>query len=121
MANNKSAEDYLETILLLSRETQFVHRVDVARKVGVSQPAVQKAIKILTENGHVECDGLHIYLTTKGAEYAERIYERHCVITEFLKAHGVNVFDAERDACEMEHILSPATYEMIKSFVDNLK
>lgn len=117
MTNNKSAEDYLETILLLSRETEFVHRVDVARKSGVSQPAVQKAIKILTEGGYVECDGLHIYLTSKGAEYAEKVYERHCVIRDFLTAHGVNARDAEEDACEMEHILSSATYEMMKTFV----
>lgn len=117
MTNNKSAEDYLETILLLSRETEFVHRVDVARKAGVSQPAVQKAIKILTDSGYVECDGLHIYLTAKGAEYAERIYERHCVIRDFLTLHGVNACDAEEDACEMEHILSSATYEMMKAFV----
>ena len=110
MKRNQSAEDYLECILLLSRETQFVHRVDVARKIGVSQPAVQKAVKILQTDGLVDCDGMHIYLTQKGAEYAKEVYERHCIITEFLKMLGVEAADAERDACEMEHVVSPSTF-----------
>jgi len=66
MKRNQSIEDYLECILLLSRESDYVHRVDVARKVGVSQPAVQKAIKILQGAGFVECDGLHIYRGGRG-------------------------------------------------------
>ncbi|MDE6667816.1 MAG: metal-dependent transcriptional regulator [Clostridia bacterium] len=117
MKHNQSSEDYLECILLLSRETEFVHRVDVARKIGVSQPAVQKAIKILEASGYVEFDGMHIYLTSKGEEYAQKVYERHCIITEFLLLHGVNGTDAENDACEMEHVISQTTFEMMKSFV----
>lgn len=66
MKRNQSAEDYLECILLLSKESEFVHRVEVARRIGVSQPAVQKAVKILTESGYVECDGLHLHLTAAG-------------------------------------------------------
>lgn len=117
MKRNQSTEDYLECILLLSREEEFVHRVDVARKIGVSQPAVQKAVKILQSAGFVECDGMHIYLTKDGADYAEKVYERHCIITEFLKLHGVNELDAEKDACEMEHVVSPATFAAMKNFV----
>ncbi len=117
MERSKSIEDYLENILLLSRESDYVHRVDVARKVGVSQPAVQKAVKILTASGFVECDGMHIYLTKKGAEYAERIYERHCTLREFLTRLGVNQRDAEADACEMEHVISEATYSAIKEYL----
>lgn len=117
MKHNQSSEDYLECILLLSRETEFVHRVDVARKIGVSQPAVQKAIKILEANEFVEFDGLHIYLTQKGEEYAEKIYERHCIIKEFLLSHGVNGADADSDACEMEHVISDATFQMMKEYV----
>ena len=67
MKSNKSLEDYLECILLLSRENEFVHRVDVARKIGVSQPAVQKAVKILQSENYIDCDGLHIYLTPQGS------------------------------------------------------
>ena len=121
MKHNQSAEDYLECILLLSRETQFVHRVDVARKIGVSQPAVQKAVRILTESGYIECDGMHIYLTSKGEEYAIEIFDRHCTIREFLTLHGVNEKDADDDACELEHVLSPATFEMMKEYVQNHK
>lgn len=121
MKRNQSAEDYLECILLLSRETEFVHRVDVARKVGVSQPAVQKAIKILSSDGYVECDGLHIYLTKKGEEYAAKIYDRHCTIRDYLMLNGVNALDAESDACEMEHVISEATFDMIKKFVNGKK
>lgn len=117
MKRNQSTEDYLECILLLSRETEFVHRVDVARKVGVSQPAVQKAVKILQSEGLAECSGMHIYLTRKGEEYAARIYERHCTVRDFLALHGVNPKDADDDACEMEHVISEATFGMMKKFV----
>ncbi len=119
MKNSKSTEDYLEAILLLSRESEYVHRVDVARRLGVSQPAVQKAVKILQSDGYVECEGLHIYLTGKGYGYAENIYDRHCTLKTFLLSLGVNELDAEADACEMEHVLSLATYEAIKSAVKN--
>lgn len=121
MRNNQSAEDYLECILLLSRETQFVHRVDVARKIGVSQPAVQKAVRILTDSGYIECDGMHIYLTSKGGKYAEEIFDRHCTIREFLTLHGVNFKDADDDACELEHVVSEATFEMMKKYVSEHK
>ncbi len=121
MKSNKSLEDYLECILLLSRENEFVHRVDVARKVGVSQPAVQKAVKILQSENYIDCDGLHIYLTPQGRRYAEEVYERHCIMRRFLIAHGVNAADADSDACEMEHIISDATFLMMKNYVENKK
>lgn len=119
MKRNKSLEDYLESILLLSRESEYVHRVDVARKTGVSQPAVQKAVKILRQGGWVECDGMHIYLTKKGESYAKEIYGRHCIIRKFLELNGVNSADADADACEMEHVVSEATFKMMKKFVES--
>lgn len=121
MTKNKSTEDYLECILLLSRESEFVHRVDVARKIGVSQPAVQKAVKILQSEGYVEFDGLHIYLTQLGESYAAKIYDRHCAIRLFLTMLGVNEMDADTDACEMEHTVSNATFDMIKKYVEEHK
>lgn len=121
MKNNQSSEDYLESILLLSRENEFVHRVDVARKIGVSQPAVQKAVKILQAENYVGCDGMHIYLTPKGAEYAESIYERHCTLKQFLQLLGVPEHDAEKDACETEHVISESTFKAIKNFVTKNK
>lgn len=121
MKRNKSSEDYLENILLLSRESEYVHRVDVARRVGVSQPAVQKAIRILQGSGFVGCDGMHIYLTEKGEDYARQIYDRHCTIRNFLEILGVNATDADADACEMEHVLSDATYAAMKAYMEDLK
>lgn len=121
MKRNQSTEDYLETILLLSRESEYVHRVDVARRVGVSQPAVQKAVKILTASGFVECDGMHIYLTKKGEEYAQQIYDRHCIIRNFLELLGVNKSDADADACEMEHVLSDATFAAMAEYIEKNK
>ena len=117
MVYNQSSEDYLECILLLYRELEFVHRVDVARKIGVSQPAVQKAIKILESSGYVECDGMHIHLTSKGEQYAKEIFDRHCTLTSFLEKIGVNPADAEADACKMEHIISKASFDAIKKFL----
>ena len=119
MPNNQSSEDYLECILLLSRESEFVQRVDVARRIGVSQPAVQKAIKILETGGFVECDGMHIYLTKKGENYAKEVFDRHCTIARFLQELGVNPADAEQDACKMEHIISKASFDAIKKFLEN--
>ena len=118
MEKSQSSEDYLECILLLSRESEFVHRVDVARRIGVSQPAVQKAVKILEKDGYIECDGMHIYLTERGEEYACEIFDRHCTLTQFLQKLGVNPSDAEEDACKMEHILSDASFTAIKKFLD---
>lgn len=119
MKRNQSSEDYLEAILLLARETEFVHRVDVARRIGVSQPAVQKAIKILEADGYVEFDGMHLYLTQKGESYAAEVYDRHCTVRDFLKYHGVNAADADADACELEHVISEATFGMMKNYVNN--
>jgi Mn-dependent DtxR family transcriptional regulator len=118
MRNNQSSEDYLETILLLSKELEFVHQIEVARKMGVSQPAVQKALKILKGNGYIETDGLHIYLTEQGKTYAGEVYHRHCIINQFLLLHGVNPKDADEDACQMEHAISPATFSMMEKYVE---
>lgn len=93
----------------------------MARKIGVSQPAVQKAVRILVEKGYIECDGMHIYLTQKGINYAEEIFDRHCTIREFLTLHGVNSNDADGDACELEHVVSKATFDMMKNYVLNHK
>lgn len=118
MKNNQSKEDYLEAILLLSGELEDVHQIEVARKLGVSQPAVQKALKLLKADGYIDTDGLHIFLTDVGREYAERVYHRHCIISRFLIMLGVNEADADGDACEMEHCVSDATFEAIEKFVN---
>ena len=117
MKNNQSKEDYLEAILLLSKELEDVHQIEVARKLGVSQPAVQKALKLLKADGYIDTDGLHIFLTDGGKTYAERVYHRHCIISRFLVLLGVNEADADSDACQMEHCVSEATFNAIEKFV----
>lgn len=107
----------MEAILLLSKELEFVHQIEVARKMGVSQPAVQKALKILKNNGYIETDGLHIYLTGEGKKYAEEVYCKHCTIRRFLMLLGVNENDADNDACEIEHCVSSATFAAMEKFV----
>ena len=111
---NQSAEDYLESILMLSRESEIVHRIDVAKRMGVSQAAVNKAVKLLCEKEYVYEDGKHLYLTQKGKAYAEAVYERHCIIREYLITCGVSPSAAEEDACNMEHVISEETFTMMK-------
>ena len=112
--HNQSAEDYLESILMLSREGEIVHRIDVAKRMNVSQAAVNKAIKLLCEKEYVYEDGKHLYLTEKGKAYAEAVYERHCIIREYLIQCGVSPTTAEEDACNMEHVISEETFAMMK-------
>ena len=113
--HNQSAEDYLESILMLSREGEIVHRIDVAKRMNVSQAAVNKAVKLLCEREYVYEDGKHLYLTEKGKAYAEAVYERHCIIREYLIACGVSPAVAEEDACNMEHVISEETFAMMKT------
>ena len=118
---NQSEQDYIESILMLSQSRTVVHRVDVAKKMNVSQAAVNKAIKILLEKAYVYVDGKHLYLTQMGEKYAEEIYQKHCLLRSFLEALGVEPAVAEEDACHMEHILSPQTIQAIKSFQSKKK
>ena len=113
--HNQSAEDYLESILTLSKEGAVVHRIDVAKRMGVSQAAVNKAVKLLCEKEYVYEDGKHLYLTEKGKACAEAVYERHCIIRDYLVARGVSLATAEEDACNMEHVISDETFQMMKN------
>ena len=116
---NQSEQDYLETLLTLGKEQTVVHRIDVAKRMNVSQAAVNKAVKHLCEKEYVYEDGKHLYLTQKGKAYAETVFERHCIIREFLLKNGVSAENAEQDACCMEHLLSDETFLMMKKFVNN--
>lgn len=121
MKTNQSGEDYLEAILLLSKELEYVHQIEVARRLGVSQPAVLKALKILKANGYIETDGLHIHLTAPGKEYAEKVYHKHCTISRFLQLLGVDEESADCDACEIEHCISEASFKAMENFVNKNK
>ena len=111
---NQSEEDYLESILTLSQNQTIVHRIDIAKRMNVSQAAVNKAMKILFEKEYIYEDGKHLYLTDKGRAYAEEVYEKHCIIREYLIACGVSAATAEEDACHMEHLISEETFLMMK-------
>lgn len=113
--HNRSEEDYLETLLLICNEQGFAHRVEIAKRVGVSQVAVGKAFRALVEKGDVAEDGKHLTLTPKGRKRAEAVFERHCIIKEFLLSLGVSPDTAEEDACKMEHLLSDETFRLMKN------
>ena len=112
---NQSAEDYLESILTISRHQEVVHRVDVAKRMQVSQAAVNKAVKLLCEKEYVYEDGKHLYLTEQGRAYAEAVFEKHCIIRDFLLQNGVSPAAAEEDACRLEHLISEETFSMMKT------
>ena len=114
----QSEQDYLESILMLSQTNQAVHRIDVAKRMNVSQAAVNKAVKLLCEKGYVYEDGKHLFLSEIGKTYAEAIYEKHCIIRDFLQKLGVSPAFSEEDACHMEHIVSEETFSRMKAFLE---
>ncbi len=114
---NQSEQDYLESIFLLLKEKPVVHRIDVAKKMEVSQAAVNKAMKNLSEKGYIYEDGKHLYLTKTGEKYAEEVYEKHCIIRDFLQKIGVSPAKAEEDACRLEHLVSKETFSAMEKFL----
>ena len=114
----KSGEDYLETILVLHLSKNFVRAVDVAHTLNVSKPSVSRAMGILRENGLIRIaeDG-NITLTESGSEIAERIYERHLVLTQWLIDLGVTEETAAADACRLEHDISIESFDALKAHI----
>ena len=111
----KSSEDYLEAMLVMSERHGYIRSIDIAAELGVTKPSVSYAVKRLRENGYITMnrDGL-ITLTEKGLEIANRIYERHKVLTQTLIFLGVDPKTAREDACKMEHDISDETFEAMK-------
>ena len=120
MRLEESGQMYLETIYVLSKKLSLVRSVDVAEHMGYSKPSVSRAVGLLKSGGFVimDADG-ELHLTDSGRDIAEKIYERHSVLTEFLVSLGVDKVTALDDACKMEHDISDASLEAIKKF--NLK
>ena len=111
----ESGEMYLETILVLSQKKKAVRSIDVAEYMQFSKPSVSRAMGILKSNGYIEIDTLgHITLSDTGREAAERIYERHRILSEILMRLGVNEKTATEDACKMEHYISDTSFAAIK-------
>lgn len=113
---NESAEDYLETILMLSRTLPVVRSVDIATEMDFKKSSVSVAMKNLREKGHITVtDAGFIYLTDSGKKIAEMIYERHDVLTQYLTSLGVSDEIAEEDACKIEHVISEESFRAIKN------
>ena len=117
---NESAEDYLETILMLSKTHPVVRSVDIAEELGFKKSSVSVAMKNLREKEHITVtkEGF-IYLTPSGREIAEMIYERHELFTKWLIKLGVDEKVAAEDACKIEHDLSKESFEAIKNHIKN--
>lgn len=117
MTIHESAENYLEAMLMLKEERGYIRSIDVAEKLGVTKPSVSYATKRLRESGYITLDpaGM-IVLLPPGLEIAERIYERHKLLTELFIGLGVNPETARQDACKIEHDLSVETFEAIRRY-----
>ena len=118
MKIQESAENYLETILMLKEEKGAVRSVDIARKMDFSKPSISRAMSLLRENGYITMakEGL-INLTDAGMEIASRIYERHRLLSKWLVALGVSPETAAEDACRIEHDVSDETFQKIKEHI----
>ena len=120
MSLQESGEMYLETIYVLSKKSNSVRAIDVAEEMGYSKPSISRAIGILKQGGYVITDEHgFLTLTESGRETAEKIYERHTILSNFLIHIGVSPEVADEDACKVEHILSEETFEAIKKFAEN--
>ena len=119
---HESAEDYLETILMLQEAHGQVRSIDIANELNYSKPSVSIAMKKLRENGYIEVDrNNHISLTQAGSEIAERIYERHRILTALLMRMGVTETTAKEDACRLEHNLSDESWQCIKAYAETIE
>lgn len=118
MKIHESAENYLETIYILSQQKPDVRSIDIVNELGYSKPSVSVAMKNLRENGYIimNKDGF-ITLTESGEKIALTMYERHTLISQWLEYLGVSRETAREDACRMEHVISPETFAAIKAHV----
>ena len=121
MVIQKSAEDYLEQILILLETKGYARSVDISEALGVTKPSVSVAMKKLREGGYIfmEKGGL-ISLTDKGFPVARRVYDRHLTLTKFFISIGVDKETAQEDACRTEHVISEKTFAMIRKHLDAL-
>ena len=111
----ESGEMYLETIHILSRKNPSVRSIDIVEYMGYSKPSVSRAVGLLKNGGYIEVDGSgYIKLTQEGLAVAERMYERHTLLQEFLIRLGVDPVVAEDDACKIEHVISEESFDAIK-------
>ena len=121
MSLQESGEMYLETIYVLSKTISGVHSVDISEHMGYSKPSVSRAVNLLKTGGYITIDeDNHITLTETGLEIAEKIYNRHIVLSKMLMALGVPEEIAAEDACRMEHTISDESFEAIRRHVERV-
>lgn len=119
MEIRKSAEDYLEAMLMMKERHGYIRSIDVAEQLGVTKPSVSYATKQLRENGYITMDHANfIVLTDSGMEIASRIYNRHKVLTHFFEQLGVSPENAREDACKVEHDLSNETFDALCNHIE---
>jgi len=118
MVIRKSAEDYLETILILRNRIHNVRSIDIAQELSFSKPSVSVAMKNLRTNNYISIDeNGYITLTEKGMAIASKIYERHTFLTTWLTSIGVDPGVAAEDACRIEHVISAESFSAIKEYI----
>ena len=121
MVIHKSAEDYLEQILILLETKGYARSIDISEALGVTKPSVSVAMKKLREGGYISMEkGGLISLTDKGFPVARRVYDRHLTLTKFFISIGVDKETAQGDACRTEHVISEETFAMIRKHLDAL-
>ena len=119
MTINESVEDYLEAILVLKEKNGMVRSIDVVHHMNYSKPSISRAMSRLRENGYITMDPEGwLGLTDAGREIAERIYERHRLLTQWLTALGVSPETAAEDACRIEHDISEETFLRLKDHIN---
>lgn len=122
MRIQESAENYLETILVLHNKTGFVRSIDIANEMNFTKPSVSRATNLLKDEGCITIEtGGQILLTEKGRKIAESIYERHKVLTDFLTHLGVDEIVAAEDACRIEHVLSHETFDKLRAHIEKVQ
>lgn len=115
----ESGEMYLESILVLSRTNANIRAIDICEYMGYSKPSVSRALGLLRDGGYVVSDkNGYLSLTEAGREVAEKIYDRHTVLSAFLELLGVSSNTAAEDACKIEHVISDESLEAIKQYTD---
>lgn len=117
MKIQESAQNYLETILIITNRNGSCRSIDIANELSYSKPSVSVAMKNLRENGYIDVDG-KIVLLEPGRQIAENLFERHTILTKALETLGVSAETAAEDACRIEHILSQESFDAIRRAVE---
>ena len=122
MSLKESGEMYLESIYVLSKTKDVVRSIDIAEHMNYSKPSVSRAVSMLKNEGYINIDHEgHITLTDAGLSQADKIYDRHKVLSEALMLLGVDKKNAEEDACKMEHIISDESFYALKNHLNKMK